>query len=60
MRKVIEIKNKVSKILRDKKGEWATNVAKTILISIVLVVLILAGLYALIGILFHQSFKIKL
>ena len=47
--KVIEIKNNVSKILVDKKGEGAINIAITILISIILAALILAGLYALIG-----------
>lgn len=49
MVKAIEIRNNVSKILLDKKGEGAINVAITILISVILAALILAGLYALIG-----------
>lgn len=36
-------------IMADKKGEGALNTAITILISVVLGALILAGLYALIG-----------
>ncbi len=49
MKKALELKVKVSEILLDKKGEGAINVAITILVSIILGALILAGLYALIG-----------
>jgi uncharacterized Tic20 family protein len=49
MKNVLELKVKVSEILLDKKGEGAINVAITILVSIILGALILAGLYALIG-----------
>lgn len=45
MRMVLRVKN----VLADKKGEGALNTAITVLISVVLGALLLAGLYALIG-----------
>ncbi|QUH31107.1 DUF6133 family protein [Vallitalea guaymasensis] len=42
---VLRVKN----VLADKKGEGALNTAITVLISVVLGALLLAGLYALIG-----------
>ena len=42
---VLRVKN----IFTDKKGEGALNTAITVLISVVLGALLLAGLYALIG-----------
>jgi hypothetical protein len=45
MSMVLRVKN----VLADKKGEGALNTAITVLISVVLGALLLAGLYALIG-----------
>lgn len=45
MSMVLRAKN----VLADKKGEGALNTAITVLISVVLGALLLAGLYALIG-----------
>ncbi len=45
MNMVLRAKN----VLADKKGEGALNTAITVLISVVLGALLLAGLYALIG-----------
>ncbi|SKC77745.1 DUF6133 family protein [Maledivibacter halophilus] len=45
----MNLRVRIGSIMRDKKGEGALNTAITILISVVLGALILAGLYALIG-----------
>ncbi len=47
--KAIGMMLRVKSVLEDKKGEGALNTAITILISVVLGALLLAGLYALIG-----------
>lgn len=45
----MNLRIRLRNIMIDKKGEGALNTAITILISVVLGALILAGLYALIG-----------
>ncbi len=45
----INVRTRFIGVMTDKRGEGALNTAITILISVVLGALILAGLYALIG-----------
>lgn len=47
--KIMNLVLKGKMVLADKKGEGALNTAITVLISVVLGALLLAGLYALIG-----------
>jgi hypothetical protein len=47
--KAMKMYLKTKMVLADKKGEGALNTAITVLISVVLGALLLAGLYALIG-----------
>lgn len=47
--KAMEMVLRAKNVLADKKGEGALNTAITVLISVVLGALLLAGLYALIG-----------
>jgi hypothetical protein len=47
--KIVHVVLRGKMVLADKKGEGALNTAITILISVVLGALLLAGLYALIG-----------
>lgn len=47
--KIMNIVLRGKMVLADKKGEGALNTAITVLISVVLGALLLAGLYALIG-----------
>jgi len=47
--KIMNLVARGKMVLADKKGEGALNTAITVLISVVLGALLLAGLYALIG-----------